>query len=113
MEQILEQYGLVAYGLTILFGGTVGTKLMPGKKKFDKFFLFSLIIGVLFIGLEVFVQKTFEPMNATKYLFTFAIVCLCYQRFIKTIFVKWGLVDEDPKPTTYKAPADEEQQNQP
>jgi len=112
MEDILLQYGAPAmYGLTILFGGVYGTKLIPGKKKFDRFFVFSAIVAVLFICIEYFVQHSFQVSESTKYLFTYTLVAVCYQRFIKSIFVKWGLVDDDPKPAPYKAPEDQEQQN--
>jgi len=59
--------------------------------------------------LEVFVQNDFKTSDATKYLQTYSIVAVCYQLFIKSIFVKWGLVDDD-KPPVVKpaAPADEQ-----
>lgn len=96
MIEFLEQWGVVAYGLTILFGGLVGIKYMPGKwAKMYKFFLFSLIFAAVYIILEVLVQDNFKKENATKYLLTYPVVAVLYQLFIRKLFEKFGWTDKD------------------
>jgi hypothetical protein len=97
--ELLQEYGIFAYAIAILFGGLTGVKYMPdGIGKKYKFLIFSLIVAVIFILLEVFVQKNFEIENSTKYLLTFCVVAICYQYFIKKIFEKWGIVEPDNEP---------------
>ena len=94
--ELIEQYGVLAYAIAILFGGLFGVKYMPESwpKKY-RFLGFSTIVAVLFIAIEVFVQKTFDIAQSTKYLITFCVVAICYQYFIKTLFEKWGFIDSD------------------
>ena len=110
MEEILQQYGVIGYGVAILFGGVAGVKYLPsGIATKYRFLIFSLLVTIVFVLLEIFVQKNFKPEDATKYLQTYSIVAVCYQLFIKNIFIKWGLVESD-KPQVVKpsAPNDEE-----
>ena len=97
MEEIFKEYGgSVAYAIVILFGGVAGTKYFPGHwAKQYKFIAFSAIVAILFILLEIFVQKSFKAADATKYLLTFCVVSVCYQAFLKKLFIKWGIVDDD------------------
>lgn len=92
----LEQYGVVAYGIAILFGGLIGVNYMPTKwEQKYKFGLFSAVVAILFIFLEVTVQKTFKGGDATKYLLTFCVVAVCYQYFLKQLFQKLGIVPKE------------------
>ena len=100
ITDVFREFGLpVLYGLAILFGGVWGVEYMPGKwKTTSKFLLFSGIVAVVFVLLEIFVQKTFVLTDATKYLVTYPIVAVAYQNWIKKLFIKWGLVKEDELP---------------
>lgn len=105
IDEIMNQFGVFGYGAAILFGGIAGVRYFPSSwKKEYKFLFFSMIIAIVFVLLEVFVQKTFEPKDATKYLITFCVTAVCYQYFIKKWFEKWGIVpkDEDVNVTTNK-----------
>lgn len=98
--ELFKQYGVVGYGLAILFGGLIGVKYLPTKWETKYRFLgFSMIVAVVFVLLEVLVQKNFKAEDATKYLITFCIVAVAYQLMIKKLFTKWGWI-EDEKPTS-------------
>lgn len=95
-NEIINEWGVLGYAIAILFGGIAGVKYFPGHwKKEYKFFFFSMIIAILFIMLEVFVQKTFKAVEATKYLVTFCVTAVCYQYFLKKLFEKWGIIPKD------------------
>lgn len=95
-SEMIEKYGLIAYGITILFGGLIGVKYMPSAwaQKY-RFLLFSLIVAILFAGVEIFVEKSFQPQNATKYITTFCITAVAYQYALRNIFQKWGWIDKE------------------
>lgn len=102
---LLEKFGIVAYGIAILFGGLIGVNYMPVKwEQKYKFAFFSSIVAVIFILLEVLVQKTFQVEDATKYLITFCIVAVSYQYFLKQLFEKIGIVPKDAGPGTNPPP---------
>ena len=94
--EIFEKFGVVGYGLAILFGGIAGIKMFPEHwdNKY-KFLLFSSIVAVIFIFLEVVVQKSFQPKDATKYLLTYCVVAVAYQVILKKVFTKWGWIEGD------------------
>jgi hypothetical protein len=99
--EIFEKYGVVLYGLVILFGGLAGINYLPNKwENKYKFLAFSTIFAIVFIAIEIIVQNNFKAEDATKYLFTYTTVAVAYQVLLKKLFVKWGLVkdDEAPKP---------------
>lgn len=101
MINIIEQFGIYVYALVILFGGIWGTKYFPlnWKEKY-KFAAFASLFATIFIVLEVFVSKTFKTEDVIKYLLTYTVVTSCYELFLKSVFIKWGLIekDEPPKP---------------
>lgn len=107
MEEILSNYGHIGYGVAILFGGIAGVKYLPTTwaTKY-RFLAFSTLVAILFIFIEVMVQKDFDNTIATKYLQTYFIVAVCYQLFIKQLFAKIGLVDKEPDSKPYSAPKD-------
>ena len=73
MEEILQQYGVIGYGIAILFGGVAGVKYLPsGIATKYRFLIFSLLVAIIFVLLEVFVQKNFKPEDTTKYLQTYS-----------------------------------------
>lgn len=98
MLEIIEQYGIVAYAIAILFGGVWGVNYLPFNwaTKY-KFGLFSLVFAVLFIMLEISVSKTFQAVDATKYLITYTVVTSCYELFLKSLFKKWGIIKDEPE----------------
>lgn len=107
MEELLNQYGHIGYGVAILFGGIAGVKYLPTKWPIKyRFLAFSSLVALLFIALEVLVQKDFDNTIATKYLLTYFVVAVCYQLFIKQLFTKFGLVDKEPDSKPYSAPKD-------
>lgn len=107
MEEILSKYGHFVYGIAILFGGIFGVKYLPAKWETKyRFLAFSSLVALLFIALEVLVQKDFDNTIATKYLITYFVVAVCYQLFIKQLFTKLGIVDKEPDSKPYSAPKD-------
>lgn len=97
MINIIEQYGIYVFAVVILFGGIWGTKYFPfnWKEKY-KFAAFASLFALIFILLEVFVSKTFVTQDVIKYLLTYTVVTSCYELFMKSLFVKWGLIKDEP-----------------
>jgi hypothetical protein len=96
MIEIIEKYGIYIYALVILFGGIWGTNYFPFKwEKKYKFGAFATLFAALFIFLEVTVSKTFIKADVIKYLLTYTVVTSCYELFIRSFFVKIGLIKED------------------
>lgn len=95
MINIIEQYGIYVYALVILFGGIWGIQFIPFKWKTKyKFLLFSSIIAVIFILIEV-ANKTFAYEQGVRYLLTYTGVTSCYQIFMESVFKKMGLIKKD------------------
>lgn len=96
MISIIEQYGIYVYALVILFGGIWGTKYFPlnWADKY-KFGAFASLFAIAFILLEVFVSNTFVKQDVIKYLLTYTVVTSCYELFMKSVFIKWGLIKDD------------------
>lgn len=100
MIDIIEQYGIYVYGIVILFGGIWGTKYFPFKwQEVYKFGAFASLFAVIFVLLEIFVSNTFNKVDVIKYLLTYTVVTSCYQLFMKKLFVKWGLLEDENKKT--------------
>jgi hypothetical protein len=103
IDLLKEYWPSVAYGVAILFGGAYGTRVLPDKifgtvlRGFTKFTLFSAFIGIIFILLEKYAEKSFKNEEATKYLVAFLIVNILYVQIMKKIFQKWGIVEKDPE----------------
>jgi uncharacterized membrane protein len=96
MIQIIEQYGIYAYAIVILFGGLWGVNYFPAKVATKyKFGLFSLLFAILFVVIELSVSKNFQAESATKYLLTYTVVTSCYELFLKGMFKKWGIMQGD------------------
>lgn len=96
IDDIMNQFGVFGYSVAILFGGLVGVKYFPAKwQKQNKFLAFSAAVAVIFVLLEIFVQKTFKPEDATKYLITFCVTAVVYQYLLKKWFEKWGWIPKD------------------
>jgi hypothetical protein len=96
MINIIEQYGIYVYGVVILFGGIWGTNYFPFKWEDKyKFAAFASLFALIFVLLEVFVSNTFIKEDVIKYLLTYTVVTSCYQLFMKSLFIKWGLIKED------------------
>ena len=92
--ELFERYGVVAYGVVIIFGGAYGLQFFQVfKQTKHNFLLFASIFATVFILLEVFL-KTFDKMDAPKYLITYAVCTSCYELFLK----KWIGPKETIKP---------------
>jgi len=96
MISIIEKYGIYVFAVVILFGGIWGTKYFPlnWKEKY-KFAAFASLFALVFVLLEVFVSKTFIVQDVIKYLLTYTVVTSCYELFMKQLFVKWGLMENE------------------
>lgn len=92
MIELIENFGIYAYAVAILFGGIWGVNFIPfaWKDKY-KFAAFSTFIAVLFVAIEVLVSKNFQAADAVKYLITYTVVTSCYELFLKSFFDKIGI----------------------
>jgi hypothetical protein len=85
MLEFLQTYGVLLYGLTILFGGRYALIFQPFKRTVHNVLLFATVTGLIYIGLEVLVG-TFQKIDAVKYFFTFTVVTSFYENIAKFIF---------------------------
>lgn len=83
--ELFEKYGVLAYGVAIVFGGAYGLQYFSFfKERKYNFLAFASLFAVVFVLLEVMLG-TFDKMDAPKYLITYAICTSCYELFLK----KW------------------------
>jgi hypothetical protein len=94
--ELFEKYGVLAYGVAIIFGGLYGVKFFSlFKTKKHNFLAFASAFALIFVIIEV-ALNTFDKMDAPKYLITYAICTSVYELFLK----KWIGDKDDELPKT-------------
>ena len=94
--EFLQNYGHILFGLTILFAGGWGVRVLPKKiSKELRIGIFSSIIAAVFILLEINVSKTFDKGNVISYLVTFTTVQYLYDRFLRKVLTQVGLAEKE------------------
>lgn len=79
IQQLLTNYGVLAYGIAIFFGGRWGLQYFTYFKQAKyNFLVFATVIGVLFNIGEV-IAHTITWANFGKYLITYTVVTSCYE----------------------------------
>ena len=78
IQEILSQYGIVAYGTSVFFGGRWGLKFFSyfRKTKYN-FLVFATVWAALWMAGEA-IAGTFKLVDLGRYLITYAIVTSCY-----------------------------------
>lgn len=78
----LEQYGFLAYGILLFFGGRWGVKFFNlFTKKVYNFLLFSTVFGLIFVLVEAS-QRAFTSVDIMRYLITYTVVTSCYENLV-------------------------------
>jgi hypothetical protein len=83
IQELLSDYGNIAYGLMIFFGGRVGLQYFTlFRKTKHNFLLFATVFAALWIIAEV-AAGTFKIVDLGRYLLTFAVVTTCYHYLVE------------------------------
>lgn len=82
IQEILAQYGIVAYGITVFFGGRWGLKYFTyfRKTKYN-FLVFATVWAALWMVGEA-AAGTFKWIDLGRYLITYAVVTSCYDMVV-------------------------------
>jgi len=85
ITELISNYGVVAYAITIFFGGKWGLKYFSyfRQTKYN-FLVVASVFAAIFIVGEVAVG-TFKYVDFARYLITYAIVTSCYD-FVSDMF---------------------------
>lgn len=76
--EILSNYGVVAYALTIFFGGRFGLKYFSYFKQTKyNFLVFATVFATLFMAVE-YSAGTWRVIDLGRYIITYAVVTTCY-----------------------------------
>lgn len=79
IQEILSQYGIVGYGISVFFGGRWGLKYFTyfQKTKYN-FLVFATFWAALWMVGEV-LAGTFKTVDLGRYFLTYTVVTSCYE----------------------------------
>ncbi len=82
IQQLLADYGIVAYGISVFFGGRWGLKYFNyfRKTKYN-FLVFATLYAGLWMAGEG-LAGTFKLVDLGRYLITYAVVTSCYDMVV-------------------------------
>lgn len=77
--KLIGDYGILAYGIAIFFGGRWGLKYFTYFKKTRYNFLVFATVGAGLFILGEIAAGTFKLVDFARYLITYAVVTSCYE----------------------------------
>lgn len=79
IQEILAQYGIVGYGISVFFGGRWGLKYFTYFRKVKyNFLVFATFWAALWMVGE-YMAGTFKAVDLVRYLLTYTVVTSCYE----------------------------------
>ena len=79
IQQLIADYGILGYGITVFFGGRWGLKYFTYFEKVKyNFLVLATIYGAVWMVMEK-VAGTFKTVDFGRYLLTYAVVTSCYE----------------------------------
>lgn len=78
-QELLAQYGIIGYGITVFFGGRWGLQFFQYFQKVKyNFLVFATVWGFLWMAGE-YLAGTFKVIDLGRYALTYAAVTSCYE----------------------------------